>query len=155
LYSRFLYLAETLYSALFDYNDQPFFKSFLRIDIDGDELKLYCFGVAEESIPATVEDHVRWDGKRWTEARAILGAGAAIVVGEVDWFEGPELVFHLGEEAVDRRFTVVFADEDEWRPVGELEYRGAGHSWVPEESRRPRRIGLQHAGELYAEGDFV
>ena len=154
-HSRFLYPAETLYSALFDYNDQPFFKSFLRIDVDGDELKLYCFGVVEETVPATVEDHVRWDGKRWTEARAILGAGAAIVVGEVDWFEGPELVFHLGEEAVGRRFTVVFADDGDWRPVGELEYRGTDEPWLPEEPHRPRRIGLEHAGELYAEGAFV
>lgn len=161
----YLYIGgETAYSALFDSNDQPFFKSFLRIDVDGQEVKIYCFGVAEENEPATVEDHLRWDGERWTDARAILGRADGGVVGEVDWYaeSGPELRFHLDAEE-GTRFTVLFSGGEGWSRSGELVYRGPSEPWVPQEepSRRwPRMIRLEAAGDAenavaYAEGSFI
>lgn len=167
--SFFLYLGETVYSALFDYNDQPFFKSFLRIDVDGDEVKIYCFGVAEEKADATVEDHIRWDGSRWTDARAILGsAGGSPVVGEVDWYDDggisePRLAFHLDEKQIETRFAVLFSDGEHWNPAGTLHYRGPDDLWEPEvdrEGRWPRRVGLRPEadrsdGPTFAEGTFV
>jgi hypothetical protein len=147
--SRFLYPGETIYSALFDYNDQPFFKSFLRIDVARDEVTIYCFGVAEEGADATVEDHLRWAGGRWTDARAILGrAGNGEVVGEVDWYDDPSLVLHLEDGESGKRFAVlVSSDGDEWRGVGTIEYR-PGEAWQPDHRiARPRWIGLRREGE--------
>jgi hypothetical protein len=160
--SFFLYLGETVYSALFDYNDQPFFKSFLRIDVEGGDVKLYCFGVAEENEPATVEDHVRWNGSRWSDTRAILAQnGTAPVLGEVDWFPGPDLRFHLEAEH-GARFTVLFSGADGWSPAGELEYRGPDSPCELSSPAvaLPRKIGLRPASEgedapLYAEGTFI
>jgi hypothetical protein len=165
--SFFLYLGETVYSALFDYNDQPFFKSFLRIDVDGDEVKIYCFGVAEENAAATVEDHVRWDGSRWSDARAILGrAGGGPVVGEVDWYDDggisePRLTFHLGEDQIGTRFSVLFSDGEHWTPAGTCLYRGPNDLWRPEVERQgrwPWRVGLGQGGSDapdFADGTFV
>jgi hypothetical protein len=147
--SRFLYPGETIYSALFDYNDQPFFKSFLRIDVAHDDVKIYCFGVAEEGADATVEDHLRWAGGRWTDARAILGRiDDGAVVGEVDWYDDPSLVLHLEDSEAGNRFAVlVSADGKQWRGVGTVEYR-PGEPWQPEHRiARPRWIGLRPEGE--------
>jgi len=157
----YLYLGgETAYSALFDSNDQPFFKSFLRIDVDGDKVKIYCFGIAEENADATVEDHVRWDGARWTDARAILGAPTGAVVGEVDWYDEPKLGLHLDERQSGKRFSVELFDQ-QWHEVGEVGYTDAGKGWKPAwPGGRPRRIRLREvrAGTettVFASGDFV
>ena len=161
-WTRPLYPLEVVYSAVFDHNQQPFFKNFLRVDVDGDQVTIYCFGVVEEGARPTVEDHIRWDGSRWTEARAILGeGGTAPVRGEVDWYPGPELRFHLDAEA-GSKFTVLFGEGEGWTRAGELEYRGPDSPWQPDspEVTRPRRIGLRRAAEgeagaLYAEGTFI
>jgi hypothetical protein len=169
--SFFLYLGETVYSALFDYNDQPFFKSFLRIDVDGGDVKIYCFGVAEEIEPATVEDHVRWNAgrSRWTDARAILGrVGDGAVVGEAEWYDDggistPQLVFQLEDAEVRNRFAVLFSDGEHWLEAGTLDYGGREEHWDPKlerEGRWPRRIGLRRMedagnGPTFAEGTFI
>jgi hypothetical protein len=71
---RYLYgMSETPYSALFDYNDQPVFKHFLRVDVAGDEVTFSCFGVSAEQRPTTLEDKFSWDPIRgWTISRAVL-----------------------------------------------------------------------------------
>lgn len=167
--SFFLYLGETVYSALFDHNDQPFFKSFLRIDVDAGDVKIYCFGVAEENEPATVEDHVRWNGSRWTDARAILGrVGDGAVVGEAEWYDdggisAPRLVFHLDDAELGKRFSVLFSDGEHWLEAGTVDYGGTEVSWEPDverEGRWPRRVGLRRDGDAgdeptFAEGTFV
>ena len=154
----YLYLGgETAYSALFDSNDQPFFKSFLRIDVDGDAVRIYSFGVAEENADATVEDHVRWDGTRWTDARAILGAPDGAVVGEVDWYDGPKLAFQLEDRELGQSFGVELSRDDDWKPAKEFRYGQSGQTVEPDwEDGRPRRIRLRRADDaVFASGHFV
>jgi hypothetical protein len=66
-----------LYSALFDFGTPPFFKSFLRFDVDERGVTVLVYAVTgfrvHEHAPR-VEDSYRWrrsDG-RWTTARAVL-----------------------------------------------------------------------------------
>jgi Calcineurin-like phosphoesterase len=161
-WTRPLYPLEVVYSAVFDHNQQPLFKNFLRVDVDGDRVKIYCFGIAEENEAPTVEDHVQWDGTSWTDARAILGEGATSpVLGEVDWYPGPDVRFHLDAEE-RARFTVLSSDGDGWSRVGELEYLGPDSRCDLDDPgvTRPHRIGLRRVGEgeegpLFAEGTFV
>jgi hypothetical protein len=166
----YLYVGgETAYSALFDSNDQPFFKSFLRIDVDGAEVKIYCFGVADETALATVEDHVRWNGSCWTDARAILGGvGGGDVVGEAEWYDdagssAPRLAFHLEDDQLGNRFVVLFSQGDEWVEAGRLTYSARYAVWNPEiawEGRWPPRVALRRADDpgdspTFAEGTFI
>jgi hypothetical protein len=69
---RVLYGGETVYSAIFDFNDAPFYKSFLRIDVSKGDLTISCFGVTDVGN-VRLEDEVRWHRVRgWTKARARL-----------------------------------------------------------------------------------
>jgi hypothetical protein len=46
-------------SEYFDWNDPPFFKQFLRLDVDAERLRVRCFGVsgcARASADPPVED---------------------------------------------------------------------------------------------------
>ena len=52
-------------SEAFDWNDPPMFKSFLRLDASGSELRIRCFGVSgcagtEDAPPVEDEFTVRW-----------------------------------------------------------------------------------------------
>jgi hypothetical protein len=161
-WTRPLYPLEVIYSAVYNHDEQPFFKNFLRVDVDGDRVKIYCFGVVEELARPTVEDHVHWDGNRWTEARAILGEGGTSPVrGEVDWYPAADLRFHLDADEGEL-FTVLFSDGEGWAQAGQLTYGGPGEPWYPANSTsgRPRMIGLRRpadegAGPTFAEGTFV
>ena len=130
-----LYGGETMYSALFDYNDQPFLKSFLRVEVRGGAVKIYCFGVTAEDATPTVEDHVKWDpALGWTTARAILGpTGGDGVRGEVDYYrrspEELELVFDLGDgrPVTGRYWLYLRRDGDSpWEQVATLDYDAPG-----------------------------
>ena len=165
----YLYIGgETAYSALFDSNDQPFFKSFLRVDVDASEVKIYCFGVAEETAAATVEDHVRWNGTCWTDARAVLGGVGGGVVGEAEWYDdagssAPRLAFDLEDEELGNPFVVLFSQGDEWVEAGSLAYSARYAVWNPEiawEGRWPSRVGLRREDDApgvptFAEGTFI
>jgi hypothetical protein len=141
-----LYFGETVYSALYDYNDQPFFKSFLRLETRDGAVKVYCVGVADEEL-ATVEDHVSWDPvRKWSTVRTILGpANGGGVVGEVDYYRHdsdggePLLVFDLGDASAEywvhlrqnKPHQTGSQNEDEgWEPAGRLHYdeRGSSHT---------------------------
>ena len=81
-----------------------------------------------------------WDGERWTDARAILGKdGKSPVVGEVDWYQGPELRFHLDAEE-GTRFTVLFSDGEGWSRAGDLEYRGPGERHLTRDGMPPAEM---------------
>jgi hypothetical protein len=70
--ARILYGGETVYSAIFDFNDAPFYKSFLRIEVSQENLTISCFGVTKAN-DVKLEDELRWHRKRgWTKTRARL-----------------------------------------------------------------------------------
>nr|MBA2637801.1 metallophosphoesterase [Solirubrobacterales bacterium] len=54
--------AHRYFSAYFDADDPPLFKSFVRVDVAGGELRIRCFaatGCGEHEADPPVEDDVR------------------------------------------------------------------------------------------------
>jgi hypothetical protein len=62
-------LGKPAYSAFFDHDDPPFYKSFLRVDVRDGAVEITCFGVKDEHSPTELVDRVKWSAKDgWTSA---------------------------------------------------------------------------------------
>jgi Calcineurin-like phosphoesterase len=162
------FLYGSFFSGVFDFNDAPFFKSFLRVDVGDGELKLTCYGVSGFSFGERhppIEDSARWtlaDG--WTTARAILAPhGESSLAGEAEYYAPTEeraakLVLDLRNAVGDARYRVFMRaerGEGDWQFVTSFVYDGPGTS-VPVDLEPPAR-GWFKAVALAVEGgrDFA
>jgi calcineurin-like phosphoesterase family protein len=152
-------LSFVYYPAL-DRDTAPFFKSFLRVDVEPDDLRIRCFGATgllrhETDLP--LEDDLRWTPERgWTVSRATLQPrGDSGVEGSVDVYREPGA----------RDATLVVATEDSpglelllgvkpgvWRDRRPLGEPIVVERWV---EQGYRVTGLASGGEVVAEGMFV
>jgi hypothetical protein len=126
------------YSALFDFGTPPFFKNFLRFEVDEAGITVLVYAVTgflvDEQAPR-VEDSFRWrrsDG-RWTTARAVAQApGDPKPRGSIDFFAdgggGGVLVADLGEDFSPGTYRLAAkwpaalpADEEQVVNLGETE----------------------------------
>jgi hypothetical protein len=157
---RFLlyFFGETVYSALYDSNEQPFFKSFLRLEARKGEVKIYCLGVPDEGS-VTFEDHVAWRRHRgWSTARALLGGNdVGGVLGEVDYYQrgpsgAPELVLNLGASPGEYWLHVKRDSASAWEAAGRCSYRKS-HGFSPLDVAPPARGWFTHIGLSRVDGD--
>jgi hypothetical protein len=125
---RLLFFNETIYSAVFDMNDAPFFKSFLRVHVDSDEVRIFCFGVADEA-QVTLEDYVEWTPEEgWVSQTAFLHApGDGTLRGKARFYRvtndrDPRLVVDLADDDGRSSYEAVLTGREQ---MGTAEWNGS------------------------------